>query len=55
MERDAGYIGIETTAADSDGVQRTFVVWYQRAAPSGAIRVEDGDWVAFCQMRNAGW
>lgn len=52
MEREVGYIGIETTAADSDGIERTFIVWYQRAAPSGATRVEGGDWVAFCQTTN---
>jgi gamma-glutamylcyclotransferase (GGCT)/AIG2-like uncharacterized protein YtfP len=55
MEREAGYVGIETTVADGDGVTRTFVVWYQRLAPSGAIRVEGGDWVAFCQMRETDW
>lgn len=52
FEREAGYVGIETTAADSEGVERTFIVWYLPNAPSGATRVEGGDWVAFCRNRN---
>jgi gamma-glutamylcyclotransferase (GGCT)/AIG2-like uncharacterized protein YtfP len=52
MEREAGYVGIETTAADADGIDRTFIVWYRRSAPSEATRVEHGDWVAFCESKN---
>jgi gamma-glutamylcyclotransferase (GGCT)/AIG2-like uncharacterized protein YtfP len=52
MERDAGYVGIDTTAIDAAGVERTFVVWGQREAPAGAVRVDGGDWVAFCRSRN---
>jgi gamma-glutamylcyclotransferase (GGCT)/AIG2-like uncharacterized protein YtfP len=52
MEQEVGYVGVKTTAADVDGVERTFIVWYRRAAPAGATRVESGDWVAFCQNNN---
>ena len=52
MEREAGYIGIETTAVDSAGEERTFIVWYHSEVPSGATRVEGGDWVTFCRSTN---
>jgi hypothetical protein len=37
MEPEFGYVGIETTAVDGDGVRRTFIVWYHRSPPRGAI------------------
>jgi gamma-glutamylcyclotransferase (GGCT)/AIG2-like uncharacterized protein YtfP len=52
MEREFGYVGIDTTAVDSSGVERTFVVWYHLAAPIGGRRIKSGDWVAFCRSRN---
>jgi gamma-glutamylcyclotransferase (GGCT)/AIG2-like uncharacterized protein YtfP len=52
MEREVGYVGMETTAADAEGVERTFIVWYHPEAPANAVRVEDGDWVVFCGDRN---
>jgi gamma-glutamylcyclotransferase (GGCT)/AIG2-like uncharacterized protein YtfP len=51
MEREFGYVAIETTAAGADGVSRTFIVWYHLAVPDGATRVDGGDWVAYCQKR----
>lgn len=52
MEREAGYVALETTAVDDRGVERTFLVWYLPEAPAGAQRVESGDWVATCRSRN---
>jgi hypothetical protein len=52
MEREVGYVGMATTAAAADGVERTFIVWYHPRAPGDATRVEGGDWVDFCRNRN---
>ena len=52
MEREAGYVPLDTTATDDRGVARTFLVWYLPEAPAGAQRVESGDWVAACRSRN---
>jgi len=52
MEREAGYVGIETNAVGADGVKRTFIVWYHLTVPTGATRAEGGDWVAYCRSRN---
>jgi gamma-glutamylcyclotransferase (GGCT)/AIG2-like uncharacterized protein YtfP len=52
MEREFGYVGVDTAARDADGVERTFIVWYHLTPPSEATRVEGGDWVAYCRATN---
>jgi gamma-glutamylcyclotransferase (GGCT)/AIG2-like uncharacterized protein YtfP len=51
MEHEYGYVGIDTAVADSEGTRRAVIVWYLENVPSGATRVESGDWVAFCRSR----